>query len=458
MIGTVDEPSGGLKMSADLVIENVTALVHDAAGDIDFLPGATIVVRNGVIDSVATGPVDAAGATVLDGRGQVAMPGLVNCHTHSPMVMFRGAAEDVSTVDWFNKRIWPMEVNLTPDDVELAASLACAEMIAGGTTTFADHYFAMDRVAAAVRDSGLRANLGWTYFSSEGPQGFDRGLEFALEYRGAADGRITTSLAPHGVYTVDDADLERTAAAGLEHDLLVHIHAAEHREETRASRARRGLTPIGVLGRTGLLDGRVLIAHAKGTVPEDVPLLQAAAGRVGVGSAPKGYLKVGEHTTPIRLLLAAGVNVGLATDGAASNNTLDMWESMLFTSVVQKYSEQDELWMSARQTLGLATLGSAAAVGLSGVVGSLAPGHQADIILVDLSGPHTQPVHDLASTLVFSARSADISTTIVAGEVLMRDRRLLTVDVPAVLAGLQPRLSALTDISHGRSIQEYNAV
>ncbi len=444
--------------SDDLAITNVTALVHDDEGAVGFLPDATIVVRNGVIVSVSTGSVDPADVEhtrLIDGHGQVAMPGLINCHTHSPMVMFRGAAEDVSTSDWFNLKIWPMEVNLTPDDVTLAARLAAAEMIAGGTTTFADHYFAMDRIAAVVDETGLRANLGWTYFSSERTAGFDRGLAFALQHNGSADGRITTSLAPHGQYTVNDDDLRRTARAGLDHDLLVHIHAAESRIQTRQTRAARGISPIQVLHDTGLLDGRLLIAHGKGIVPEDLPLLAAARGRVGVGSAPKGYLKVGEETTPIRALLSAGVAVGLATDGAASNNTLDVWESMMMTSLVQKYIEEDERWMTARQVLGIATLGSAAAVGLAGQIGSLAPGYRADIILVDLSGPHTQPVHDLAATLVYSARSADISTTIVEGRVLMEDRRLLTVDVPATVAELAPRLQQLVDISHGRSIQDY---
>lgn len=440
----------------DLAITNVTALVHDDRGAVAFLPDATIVVRDGLIVSVAAGPPPAESPSrVLDGRGQVAMPGLINCHTHSPMVMFRGAAEDVSTADWFNLKIWPMEVNLTPDDVTLAARLACAEMIASGTTTFADHYFAMDRIAAVVDETGLRANLGWTYFSSEGAAGFDRGLAFALQHDNSAGGRITTSLAPHGQYTVDDDDLRRTARAGLDHDLLVHIHAAESRIQTRQTRAARGISPIQVLSDTGLLDGRLLIAHGKGIVPEDLPLLAAARGRVGVGSAPKGYLKVGEETTPIRGLLSAGVAVGLATDGAASNNTLDVWESMMMTALVQKYVEQDERWMTARQVLGIATLGSAAAVGLAGRIGSLAPGYCADIILVDLSGPHTQPVHDLAATLIYSARSADISTTIVAGQVLMEDRRLLTVDVPTTVAELTPRLQQLVDTSHGRSIQDY---
>lgn len=455
----------------DLVITNVTALVHDNDGAVTFLPDATIRVSGGLIVSVsatatssaspgasavgeATGQA-APGSRRIDGRGQVAMPGLINCHSHSPMVMFRGAAEDVSTADWFNLKIWPMEVNLTPGDVALAARLAAAEMIGGGTTTFADHYFAMDRIAEVVDRTGLRANLGWTYFSSEGPAGFDRGLGFALEHAGAAGGRITTSLAPHAEYTVTDDDLRRTARAGLDHDLLVHIHAAESRIQTRQSRAVRGITPIQVLHDTGLLDGRVLIAHGKGIVEEDLPLLAAARGRVGVGSAPKGYLKQGEETTPIRGLLSAGVAVGLATDGAASNNTLDVWESMMVTSLVQKYVEQDERWMTARQVLGIATLGSAAAIGMAGRIGSLAAGYDADIILVDVSGPHTQPIHDLAATLVYSARSADISTTIVAGRVLMEDRRLHTVDVPATVAELAPRLRELVDTSHGRSIQGY---
>src|SRR6478609_1919489 len=437
---------------ADLVIDHPTALVHGPDGTIEFRPNSRIIVMDGAITAVepAVGPLPAA-LEVIDGTDQVAMPGLINCHTHAPMVLFRGAAEDVSTENWFNTRIWPMEVNLTPDDVANGARLACAEMIAGGVTTFADHYFAMDRVAEAVAESGIRANLGWTYFSSEGDAAFDRGLEFALQFSGAADGRITTALAPHGVYTVDDTDLERTATAAVEHDLLVHIHAAENREQTRASRAARGITPVAVLDRAGILAGRTLIAHGKGIVAEDVPLLQAAAGRVGVGTAPKGYLKVGEETTPIRLLLAAGVSVGLATDGAASNNSLDVWEAMTLTALVQKYHERDELWMSARQSLVLATLGSAAAIGLAGQIGSLAPGHRADIVLVDLSGPHTQPVHDLAATLVFSARSADVRTTIIDGRVLMRDRQLLTVDVPALRRVLAPRLAALTDTSHGGS-------
>jgi 5-methylthioadenosine/S-adenosylhomocysteine deaminase len=189
-------------------------------------------------------------------------------------------------------------------------------------------------------------------------------------------------------------------------------------------------------------------------VPEDLPTL-AAAGRVAVASAPKGYLKSVHETTPIRLLAAAGVPVGLATDGAASNNTLDVWESMLFTALVQKADQRDPSWMTARQVLGHATVQSAAALGMADRIGRLAPGYRADIILVDLTAPHLQPVHDLAATLVHSGRSADVVTTIVEGRVLMRDRRLTTVDVAAVVEEIRPELAALTDRSHGRRIQDY---
>lgn len=465
--GGLDDPTSSPELGpADLVITGATVLVHDEAGAVGFAADQVIVIRDGAFESV-TDARDGSGASValppahevIDARGKVAMPGFINCHTHSPMVMFRGAAEDVPADRWFNDFIWPMEVNLTDDDVELATRLAAAEMIRHGVTTFADHYFNMESIARVTDESGLRAVLGSTYFSTDGQAGLEQSLEFATRWRGAAGGRITTALAPHATYTVTDDDLAATAKAGQEHDLLVHIHASEARSQTVHSRERTGRTPIGVLHDTGLLDGKVLIAHGVGIVPEDLPLLAPAAaeGRVGVGSAPKGYLKLGFDTTPVRLLEAVGVAVGLATDGAASNNTLDVWESMTYMAYVQKATELDTTWRRADELLAHATVKSAAAVQLGGVVGRIAPGYRADLVLVDLSDPRVQPVHDLASTLIYSARSNDIDTTIVEGRVLMRDRKVLTVDVPGVVAELAPRLARLTDRSHGRSIQNYDA-
>lgn len=455
-------PAGlGTPGPADLVVTGCTALTHDPRGEIVFVDDATIVVRDGVIASVtAGGPQPPPGAGHVDGRGTVALPGLVNCHTHTPMVALRGLAEDLPAHAWFNDWIWPVESNLTERVVGLGARLACAEMIRGGVTTFADHYFAMDEVAAATRESGLRAVLGQAYFSTQGPEGRAASLDFALRQRGAADGRITTCLAPHAPYTVDEADLAATAELAGEHGLLVHIHAAENREQTANSLARHGRTPIEILERAGLLDTDVLLAHVTGLdSARDLPVLRRAAertgGRVAVASAPRGYLKFGWDTTPVRALREAGVPVGLATDGAASNNTLDVWESMTLTALVQKSVERDPTWLTARQALDHATLQSARAVGLGDAIGSLAAGRRADIVLVDVTGPHTQPVHDLAATLVHSARSGDVRTTIVAGRILMRDRELLTLDVPDIVGELSGLLPELVDRSHGKRIQEY---
>ncbi|MFE6283928.1 amidohydrolase [Streptomyces sp. NPDC057877] len=445
---------------ADLLISGCAVLVPDERELIGFREDSAIVVRGGVVEAV----VDAADAGELaaveriDARGQVAMPGFVNCHTHAPMVALRGVAEDLPTEEWFNDVVWPIESNLTPTDVALGARLACAEMIRGGVTCFADHYFAMDAVAAVVAECGMRAHLGEAFFSSQGREGRERSLEFALRQRGAADGRITTALAPHAPYTVDDADLAATAALAHEHGLPVHLHAAENRDQTEASLARHGRTPIEVLARTGLLDTEVLIAHGTGIdVDRDLPVLERASGRVAVATAPRGYLKFGwPGTTPVRALNAIGVPVGLATDGAASNNSLDVWESMALTSLVQKSVEGDPRWLTARQALHHATVQSARAVGLGDTVGRIAPGSRADLVLVDLSGPHTQPVHDLAATLVHSARAFDVRTTIVDGRILMHDRELRTLDVPSIVRELGERLPALLDRSHARRIQRYD--
>ncbi|WP_405642833.1 amidohydrolase [Streptomyces sp. NBC_00019] len=442
---------------ADLVITGCTVLVHDDQERIGFEENATIVVRDGVIESVTTSSESPPVAEHIDARGQVALPGLVNCHTHAPMVALRGVAEDLPTEEWFNDVVWPIESNLTAKDVELGARLACAEMIRAGVTCFADHYFSMDAVASVVEECGMRAHLGEAYFSSQGPQGREKSLEFALRHRGAAGGRITTALAPHAPYTVDEDDLAATAALAREHGLPVHLHASENRDQAETSLERHGVTPIEVLARTGILDADVLIAHGTGILDRDLPVLAGASGRVAVATAPRGYLKFAwPTTTPVRALHDLGIPVGLATDGAASNNSLDVWESMALTALIQKSTTGDPRWLTSRQALHHATLQSARAVGLGDTLGTLAPGRRADIVLVDLTGPHTQPVHDLAATLVHSARSSDVRTTIVDGRILMRDRELLTLDVAEVVRELGERMPALLDRSHGKRIQDYD--
>jgi 5-methylthioadenosine/S-adenosylhomocysteine deaminase len=288
---------------ADLLITGCTVLVHDDQERIGFEQDAAIVVRDGRVESV-TSAADAVGLAAverIDARGQVALPGLINCHTHAPMVALRGLAEDLPTEEWFNDVVWPVESNLTEKDVELGARLACAEMIRAGVTCFADHYFSMDTVAAVVTECGMRAHLGEAYFSSQGPQGREKSLEFALRHRGTADGRITTALAPHAPYTVTDADLAATAELALEHGLPVHIHAAENRDQTDTSLARHGITPIEVLDRAGLLATDLLIAHGTGIIDRDLPVLERASGRIGGRHRAPGLPQVrlaGHHSDP----------------------------------------------------------------------------------------------------------------------------------------------------------------
>jgi 5-methylthioadenosine/S-adenosylhomocysteine deaminase len=444
---------------ADLAITNCTALLGTTGGRAQFAPDTTITIRGGAIVGIDQHPEHPPIAKeVIDARGMVAMPGLINTHCHAAMTLFRGAAEDVVVGAWFNDYIWPMEVNVGERDVYLGTLLAAAEMIESGVTTFADHYFFMHEAGRAVVDSGLRANLGSAFFSSQGPEGLAASVAFAEEWNGKADGRITTCIAPHAPYTVTDDDLVGAADAARRLGVKVHTHAAEDMAQTDKSLASRGISPVEVLERTGVLDAGCIIAHGNGIIPSDIPFLAAHRARVGVTHGPKGYLKFAlGPLTPIAELMAAGVPVGYCTDGVASNNTLDILESMRITAIVQKQLADDATWFTSSTALRLAGPGSAAVLGEAGHLGELFVGAAADLILVDLSGFHCQPLHDLAAALVYSARATDVRTTIVDGRVLMRDRKLLTIDRDALMVEFKERAREITDRSHGRTIQDYSA-
>ncbi|MGB4776885.1 amidohydrolase [Microbacterium sp.] len=430
-----------------------------ARGTVTFLADHAIGIANGVISwvvpsaSVPAAVLDAARERV-DAVGMVAFPGLMNGHTHSPMTMFRGSAEDVSTHDWFSKYIWPMEVNLTDRDVYLGAKLAIGEMLLGGVTAFADHYFATEQIARAVEETGARALLASTFFSSEGAEGIGRSARFAEEWNGAAGGRITTAMGPHATYTVDDADLERTAAHAARLGIRTHIHAAESISQTESSLTKRGVTPVQVLHDTGILATGAIIAHGAGIVESDIEWLSPYADRVGVPVCSKVYMKHAHPTTPVRVLHDAGITVGIGTDGPASHNTLDMFESLRMMSLKQKDAALDATWLTSAHALDLATRQSAATFGLGDVLGAILPGYQADIVLLDPSGPHMQPMHDLAAALVLSARASDVRTVLVAGEVVVRDGKLTRFDVSEAIAELNARIPELTDRTKG-TIQNY---
>lgn len=454
---------------ARLVIRNVAVLVVPEVGECRVEEARDIHVQDDRIVAVTpTGSQPGSQPSsqldrrlggdepeVVDGSGLLAVPGLVNSHTHSPMVMMRGAAEDLAIEDWFNRRVWPMEVNLTPERVRVGARLACAEMLLGGVTTFVDHYFHADQIAAAAVETGIRADLAPTYFSST-EQDLIAAFDVTRELR-ELHPRITASLGPHATYTVSDDDLRRTAEIARAEGFRVHLHAAETDGQTQASIDKHGVTPVQVLERTGVLDAGALIAHGCGIREPDLAILERYADRTAVASCPKVYLKLAMgEVTPIKGLLKAGVKVGVGTDGAAVHNTLDVWEAIRMVALTQKQRENDAEWMTLSDTLRLATRGSAAAAGLSRQVGVLEPGYQADIALVDLSAPHNQPLHDPRAALVYSVRAADVVTVLVAGTVVVRDRELTTMDLQEVLADAQSLAHTLVDLSAGGSIQHYN--
>ena len=435
--------------SRSIIISNCDVLI-----DGEVRPDQDIHVVDGVIDRIETSVSNTTGSGI-DGNGLLAMPGLINSHTHAAMTLLRGAVEDVPVESWFNDHIWPIEVNVTADDVELGTLLACAEMIQAGVTSFADHYFHEDRAARAVVTSGMRANLGMAFFSSQGDAGRAASTDFAEEWHGVADGRITTSIAPHATYTCTDDDLCFSADAARRLGIRVHTHAAETLEQTQSSLERRGVTPMTVLSDTGVLDAGVLIAHGCGILDDDIATLAPYADRIGVAHCPKTYMKLATNPlTPIAQLFDAGVPVGLGTDGPASCNSIDLFESMRLTALSQKQITKDATWLTTAQALDMAGRQSALTTGID--AGEIRVGAKADIILVDLTGMHCLPGHDAAATLVYSARATDVRTSIIDGVPVMVDRELRTIDTTELRRRVQARAPQLVLGDRSTTIQTYD--
>ncbi|MFL5353417.1 amidohydrolase [Archangium sp.] len=440
----------------DTLVRDCHALVPDPSGSLTLARNQDILVRgNRIAEIRPTGRPVEPGVTVLEGHRMLAMPGLINTHAHVPMVLFRGLAEDVPIERWFNEFIWPLESNLTEEDVYWGAQLGLLEMIEGGVTTVADHYFFMDRVAQAVEQAGTRAHLGWAMFASRGYKALADSAAFAEHWKGGAGGRITTCMAPHAPYTCDDGFLRASVGHANRLGLGIHIHAAEEMNQTLASVQKRGLTPIQVLEDTGVLSVPVLIAHACGLMPQDIDVLAKRRAHVGIAHAPKTYLKLAMGIAPIRALRKAGVAVGLATDGAVSNNTLDVFESLRLMALMQKHEALDPEVMPISEALDIATRGSAAALGMGERIGTLAPGYQADLILVDTRGAHWQPPHNLTAGLVYSARASDVHTVMVDGRVLMSERRHLTLDKERILAEVAGTMERMARRVPESRIQRY---
>jgi len=416
-----------------ILIKNADVITLDQPDEV--LRGSDIAIADGVVQAVGTVPDDFVPDEVLDATNQVVMPGFFNAHTHAPMTLVRGWAEDLPLDRWFNERIWVAESALTEDDVYWGAALAAAEMIRGGTVGFADHYFWMDRVAEVVEQSGLRATLAWCVFGLGAEQeigGTTLALtvDFVQRWQGAVGGRIRTVLGPHSPYICSPAFLTQVAEQAAVLGVGVHLHVAESKEQVENSLAQHGRTPVAHLAHLGLFDGPTIAAHCIYVNDEDLSIL--AEKGVDVASCTGCYMKLGMGVPPLLDMLAWGINVALGTDGAASNNDLDMLQEAGLTALMHKNARLDPQLLPGDLVLRLATQNSARAMGFP-QSGAIAPGRAADLIVLDFHQPHLRPRHNLIANVIYAAKAGDVRHVMVAGRWLMRDRELLTLDEERII-------------------------
>jgi 5-methylthioadenosine/S-adenosylhomocysteine deaminase len=424
--------------AVDLVVRGGQVVTMDAGRRV--LPEGAVAVHEGRVVAVGTpAEIDAKfrAHASLDARGGVVLPGLINAHTHAAMVLFRGIADDLKLMEWLERYIFPAEArNVNAEFVKAGTRLAALEMIRSGTTTFVDGYYFEDQVAEAAKEAGIRAVAGSTLIDFPAPD--NKTLKEALAYaerfleRWAGDPLIVAAVAPHSTYLGAPETLKAARALADKHGAPLLIHLSESRDEQAQVKERYGKTPTEQLRDLGVLRKGVLGAHGVWLSAADRQTLAAAG--AGVAHCPQSNMKLASGAAPVREMLAEGLRLGLGTDGAASNNDLDMFEEMLTAALLAKHSAQDPTSAPAAAVLEMATLGGARALGMEDRLGSLEPGKRADLIVVGLEAARLHPMYDAVSHLVYAAKGADVRHSVIEGRVVMRDRDVLTLDEDRVKA------------------------
>ncbi len=415
---------------ADILIENCMILPMTRKKPID---KGSIAVKDGKIIFVGK-PAKTAKIRAerkIDGKGKVAIPGLINAHTHVSMTLFRGIAEDKPLNTWLKETIWPLEAKLKPEDTYKGALLGCLEMIKSGTTCFADMYFSEEMVAKAVEQSGLRAVLAEGIFEAGssflGEKMLRKSVDFVRKFDGYASGRVRALLGPHAAYSCGEKLLKKIGCEASRLGVGIHIHLAESEEFKQKYR----LSEVEFLDKIGILERHVLAAHCIYLSENDMHILSER--KVNAVYVPVSNMKLASGTAKVKDLMRFGVNVCLGTDGPASNNTLDMFETMKMATLLQKIAYGDPTVLPAYKVLEMATVNGAKALGLSEKIGTIEEGKRADIVLVNLLRPHLTPLHDIYASLVYSARGSDVDTVIVDGKILMERGQVKTLDENVVI-------------------------
>lgn len=440
-IGLLFSKPASAKEKADLLVTGGTIVTMDAQRRV--IEDGTVAVRGEGIVAVGTrAEIEARydAAKTIDARGALVLPGLINGHAHAAMSLFRGLADDLSLSDWLQKYIFPAEArNVTEDFVTWGTQLGVLEMLRGGITTYADMYYYEDAVARATKEAGMRGVLGETIIDFPAPD--NKTLTQAFAYTQAyldhwkGDPLIIPAVAPHSIYTCSEKTLQDSVALARRNGAPILIHIAEAPFELEESRAKHGLTPVGYLERIGLLGPDVVGAHCIWVDAADIATL--AHFNVGCINNPSSNMKTAAGVMPVIDMLAAGEAIGLATDGAASNNNQDLFEEMDLAAKLQKIARSDPRALPAEQVVEMATIVGARALHLEEKIGSLEVGKKADLILVDTRAPHATPMYNVYSLLVYALKASDVKTVVIAGKLVMNDRRMLTLDEKEILAKAQ---------------------
>jgi 5-methylthioadenosine/S-adenosylhomocysteine deaminase len=429
---------GQAPRSATLVIANGIVVTMDAGGRV--LSPGSIAINGADILAVDRPEVIAKtfkAAETIDASGQIVLPGLINTHTHAAMVLYRGLADDLALMEWLQKYIFPAEAKtVSPEFVRVGTRLAVLEMIRSGTTLFIDMYYFEEEVARVTREAGLRGVLGQTVIefpvadAKTPAEALARAERFIKEFAG--DPLIVPALAPHSMYTLDAKALTAARDLAVKHRVPLLIHLLETEDEVRISMERHRQRPVAYLDGLGFWAPLTVAAHGVWANDEEIQLLQKR--NVGVAHNPESNMKLASGTAPVPAYLKAGVKVGLGTDGAASNNDLDMFEAMRQAAFLHKLATRDPTAVSARVALEMATIGGARVVGRQDQLGSIEGGKLADLIIVRTDRPRQTPMYDPISHLVYVTRGDDVETTIVNGRIVMRAGKVLTLDEPRILA------------------------
>jgi 5-methylthioadenosine/S-adenosylhomocysteine deaminase len=426
------------KQPVDLVLMHGTVVAMDAQRRV--LQDSAIAVKGEDIVAVGSSAQIAAdydAVKVMDVHGALLMPGLINAHTHMPMSLFRGLAEDRSLNDWLQKFIFPAEArNVTPDFVYWGTKLSLLEMIRGGTTTVADMYYFEDEVAKALKEAGMRGVLGETIIGFPAPDNKTSAAAFAYTekylMKWKNDPLITPAVAPHSIYTCSEKLLRESASLARAYHAPILIHLAEAPYERDLSRKEHGESSVQYLARIGVLGPEVLGAHCVWIDHADIDTL--AHFGVGCSYNPSSNMKSAAGLMPAPEALAGGMAVGIGTDGAASNNNQDMFEEMDLAAKLQKFGRMDPTALPADETVAMATSIGARALHMDKEIGSLEVGKRADIIVVDTTAPHATPMYNVYAQIVYALKASDVRTTVIDGKVVMEDGKFLTLDEPAILA------------------------